>query len=57
MDANLREIPVGIDGAGDDCCLIGHVTKPIRRASLSVEEIEELLRFNHPNRERHADMF
>jgi hypothetical protein len=53
MDANLREILVGIDGAGDEYCLAGHVTKPIRRASLSVDEIEELLRFNHPTRERH----
>jgi hypothetical protein len=25
----------------------------MRRASHSAEEIEELLRFNHPNRERH----
>jgi hypothetical protein len=53
MDANLAEILVGIDGARDDCRLTDHVTKPRRRASLSTDEIEELLRFNHPNRERH----
>jgi hypothetical protein len=51
MDANLPEILVGIDGPGDD--LIDHLPKAMRRASLSAEEIEELLRFNHPNRERH----
>jgi hypothetical protein len=51
MDANLPEILVGIDGPGDD--LIDHLPKAMRRASHSAEEIEELLRFNHPNRERH----
>jgi hypothetical protein len=51
MDANLPEILVGIDGPGDD--LIDHLPKAMRRASLSAEEIEEWLRFNHPNRERH----
>jgi hypothetical protein len=51
MDANLPEILVGIDGPGDD--LIDHLPKAMRRASLSAEEIEELLRFNDRNRERH----
>ena len=52
MDANLPEILVGIDDAGDDRRLTDHV-KPTRRARFSADEIEELLRFNHPNRERH----
>jgi hypothetical protein len=65
MGANYPEMLSRIDGPSDDYRLIDHATKAMRRAGLSSEEIEkycdedlsgdyhELLRSNHPNRERH----